>query len=520
MNRIAISLVVAAMLLTLSISGCLEDDGSDYGVTWEEPASITIIRFYYDDVGEAFEVAIRLWDLDDEVTEWAGEVRIIIYDDNLEPTHNQARNVEPKDFTTERDPDITGTMIVDTFLEMQVKKTEMAADPSFHQYPSWTWDVEVWCSYNGLTIKSPHRNWRPPEVGYVQEAGVEWSGDELYMELVLERMKMMYPVRPFGDPYEEAVPTKAKGQLAVNIKDSLGFTMYQGRLEIEPQDFEIDGRITMLDSPNGITSCDATVLIPITDIKKSSDRWPGEMNLTAAFIYNGRPLDKDGHGSIIIDIPESLVLPNQPAIIRLSAPEWCWFGEDVTFDISGSYDPDGEIHDMGILVDANYTTYVQRQRPSATQPMGVIAFFELGTFDLTIKIQDSDLEWNETIHQIEVISSIKIEAVETGIANSTWGHHNNTYVTLRLTNQAWDTTSTFGQKPLLIVVDEHGTQFEINGTEGGGYPYSMAESEVKEITLYYEYIPDGETHPVPFVPVTMILWPGQELDLTGLWIGP
>ena len=56
-------------------------------------------------------------------------------------------------------------------------------------------------------------------------------------------------------------------------------------------------------------------------------------------------------------------------------------------------DPARGAHDAFIVVDAPPRTNLNYDRPTEEDPVCMIKFLEVGVFNLTFKVLDSDLEW-------------------------------------------------------------------------------------------------------------------------------
>ncbi len=489
-----------------AISGCIEDDGSDL-VDWLEPTRLSVQEFSFHEARQEFELMIRLWDRNDEVTEWKGEFRIILFDANLEVAYDQTTKVEPKDFETETIDGMWGP-IIDTRYETKVRASEVRGDPNLHEYPSYVWDVEVWFTYKGMTLVSPRFNWMEPDTGYVSDG--RWSdyNDEVSVKVTLT-----------WSSYN--ITTKAGGLVEVEIIDSLGELLYSRSHLVDAGDFEYASSPTLWGSAAGTLETYVWISIPDHWINKTRDRsgnyaYPTTVDLSGTFVYKGERLDVGDIPSVAIEIPDSHVLPNELPIVFFSGPSSCWQYEEVVFDTTGTHDPDGHIHDMGIIVDKPPPTYWGYDRPSEEDPLSMMKFFDPGYYNVTFKVQDSDLAWAEKTILLEVKKNIKVVALRTGPVTSGY-RYNETFITLRVTNQApLECLTDEPGYPLLIAVDEEGNQFE---PSVDNYPTTLGPNEVVELTFTYRYIPPGGTEPVPFVPVTLVMDENFSLDLSGLWVG-
>jgi PKD repeat protein len=141
-----------------------------------------------------------------------------------------------------------------------------------------------------------------------------------------------------------------------------------------------------------------------------------------------------------------------------------------------------------------------------SQPTTSHAYQRAGTFNVLLTVRDSEGGEDSVGLQLEVLHNVTIHIDEVGTVTDPGEHHNNTYITLTVTNAAPFPVDLPPLEPVLY--DSSGNMAEHNGTVGTFFSRLDVDGSMV-LTLYFVYAPTSV--PEEFNPTRMVLL-GWELD--------
>jgi len=326
----AVTLTVAAIMMVAIVAVALSahDASDDWGVVWSEPASMSLDIVDTDEGDQGLVLTFHLSDAQGLATEWAGALAVQLADENFDPVYEMVFQVRARDFTT-----VNHDGTVDTFFQLTIPFEHMShVTDRMVVNPDTEISVRATFTFGQQTLQAERFWWPAPtyvkvESFYVDEAE-GW---------------ILYDVFLFDDTWRSA---KWSGDLRIVIQDSNGATMYNQSQSIIAADFNM-----LSWGDVGWAWYRGWVLFE--DVCLSSDRISDEgdngsgrwMRVLAEFRYEGAHLLQDPEGYTAVKntqtIPDGLLKPNEPPVVRLTADRFGLTGREHTFDATGTRDDMG-----------------------------------------------------------------------------------------------------------------------------------------------------------------------------------
>jgi hypothetical protein len=466
--------LVSLVMVVSSMTGCLDgDDEEPDPVQWTEPSYLTIDRFEYIRGIDVWDLSIRLWDVDNYVTEWDGDLTIIIMDEDLQEVYRDKRPITTEDFTSEGNPD--GFYEVwDTWYYTSIPLSEIdGGDPSTLDVPEWEWDSYVIFQWEDQTIESLPR-WEEPTGVYTGRITDNQAERQIEVVVILEQGEML--------------PTRWNGKLTLTIMDSLDNAMYGSTEQVSPSDFEFDGNPSNARDQRSVPMTFITVTIPYDLFIKSLDRsqeGKGLMLASATFEWDGKILRQEYHDRYFdptqLMIPDALMVPKvknlEPTAV-LEGPTSIFVGFEEEFSAEGSGDKDGEIVRFnwdwsdGVSDGGAFMETINR------------TFDAPGEYTLTLEVVDDEDATATQVMVVTVEEPFIVTFVETGVISIAGDDFNKTFLRIKYSNIS-PYTYRRPAAPSLWVKARSGGSFNKISMEGT-IPVEFGPGQITEVTVYYE----------------------------------
>jgi PKD repeat protein len=474
-KRCTITVAVALLVVAGALAGCVEEgDDDDFGMTWYEPNEVDY-ELTVDNENAGFSLRIRLFDDDNEVTEWNGLFEIRIWSDNLDLVFNSSLEVRASDFTTVKEGNV-----VDTYYDMTIDWDDMVyVNANMRTDPDLYMSVQVKFTANGKTY----------EVGWTYEAPdevfvyAEWDDDNetVLLDVVLEDV--------------DDFVTKWSGTFRYIIWDSNDFEMYNKTLEVSADQFTVEG------TEDGIDTWFETA-VDVADILKTNDRLERTMRVFAWFVSDGMTLMQDPYDSwtelFAIEIPDGLLLPNEAPDATFTV-DGDWFeGTELTFDASGSTDDLGT-EGLSYMWDWDDGSDVE----TTDEPTTTHTFDGAGTYDVLLTVTDLEDATGTMSVAVEVAYTIDLIVTDVGQVTTPGERFNNSFVTVRFENAAPFTVTVPSPNP--VVYDAFEELATLNHTVGSVLTQFDVDGSMT-LTFYFAMLPPGGGDPIAFDAVKMEIW--------------
>ncbi len=472
---VALGLIVIASYL----AGCVEEDS---GVDYETPFNVWMEEISTNEAEQRFEMKLQLTDVDDFVTEYDGEFRVIIYDEGLNQVMDKTYKAKAKDFTTEQ-----VNFVFDTWYDINVPWSEIPdLTPAMKDNPEVNVTVEVWFTFGDTVIKSPPRFDDPVEVFsriiYVDEVN----------EIVTVEVSLF-------DEYEYI--TKKDGELRFMIRDSTGFEMYNGTTTVTASEFEI-----LWDDDEEYYVADYHGDIDFDDIELSNDRMLDgrEMALETWFTFDGVTVNQDEYASLLpilaVEIPQGLLVANLPPVPHIATESIGAIDAVSKFSARETTDDTGN---EGLWYEWDWGDGTQKE--SFLLNYSVHVYKEAGIYDVTLNVTDFEGGWDLLTVTIEIVANPFITVDDVGIVTEAGEHYNDTYVVVTVENVLNGEAVTV---PALTAAlyDASEEMASLNGTDVD-WPTYIGFGGEDVVILYFS------SEIVGFDPVKLVIW-DREFQLT------
>jgi hypothetical protein len=462
-----------------AVPGCIDDD-TEVEYEWGEPNEMKAVNISVDRDNLEFDLRIKFWDEDGNLTRWSGELRVAVIGWDDEEVFNLTFNVKSDKFKSPKGGDKT-----DTWLDLSLKFDDFThISDLWLEDPGLYLDILLSFHYKDGSLETV-KFWKEPTEVYVEETSVNETAETVGIKVAL---------------YDKEINiTKWGGDLRLIIWDSRDFEMYNASREVQPQDF-------LAKDEDGVVSVWYDATIDYEDIAKSKDRplpispWTGtKMRAFSWFSFRGKELTQGPLDAVVwerrITIPDGLLLENEAPVPDFIITGTGYAGEVLAFDASGSTD------------DTSISLYKWSWGDGTSEETGspVInhRYDVVGTYELVLTVRDIEGEEAEFGYSIDIQPNITVSYSSSGIVTNPGERHNNTWWKVVVTNVAPFTVDLAIPEPILF--DEGGNVSSHNGTEGT-FLSSLDEGGEMTLTFYFAYIPAGEDLPVEFMGKWMAVW--------------
>jgi hypothetical protein len=394
MNRGSPILRTARLLITsvatfiivgiVVLSATFGDLPDDYGVEWHEPYLMSVDEVSTDLGNTSFLITLRLFDAGLRVTEWSGELRLELADEDNRLVYDGITMVRARDFTTTKTNNV-----VDTRLDLMVPFEDLDhVTDRMLDNAAMDLCVRATFTYGDIVITGSSWWWTSPASFRLQDVYV----DEEYG--LVEFNLLMFDA--------EDRTTKWAGDLRLAITDSTGFEMYNSTSAVEAREFNV-----LVFGRTGWVWF--TTWVDFTDMAMSKDRIGDEerngsgrtMALDAWLTVDGVSVPLDWKGldpsESILPIPDALLLENQAPTPVLEADRVGLTGRELSFDASGTTDDLGA---EGLRYEWSWGDGTLREVTHV--PYANHTFARAGSFEVELRVVDLEGAQGRTTADIEV----------------------------------------------------------------------------------------------------------------------
>ena len=470
------------------MAGCLEGTEEDDG-NGKVPLTLGLTSITGNDATQSFDLIVKLYDEDDKVMTYKGELRIMIKDTEYVELYDRSHAVTKADFKVWR----SGTIkhidlpISVPYSDLSRVSEEMRDDPWEHLR------IYTWFTYDETTINE-YELWNTPTFVAIEEVVVDEGNETVHMEMFL---------------YDSAeINTKGTGTLRVIAWDSEEFVMLDQTFEVRNEDywFRFEDELYLVSYE---------IDVPYDEFEISHDRRvdkpgiPGileigrHMRFGAEFTFGDTHLvTGPEHGAAyntLTEIPEALLYPNDFPNAALDGPEWVAQGKSTTFSARRSTDDlyQDELTFIWFWGDDNVTD---------ESPMNFTqhAYEEPGEYCVTVMVIDTEGYADLANLTIQVVPNPYVIVNEAGKMTDGGEHHNKSFVNITIWNiLGGEGVGVPTMDPVLY--DDASNAAEWNGTDGTP-PTFLGFNGSVTLVLYFEYRPGGAELPQPFDAVRLTLW--------------
>jgi hypothetical protein len=402
-------LIVWILLTSFFLGGPVDD----FGIEWQEPASMTLDEVSADDANETFLLTFHLWDAEQRATEWDGRMGLRLADENMFYVLEKDFRVRSDDFTTTK-----GDSTVDTVLHVTVPYDELSHITEAIRFaPELLLSVHATFSFGSETLVSEVWWWTPPSSVVVDRVTVDEEAQEI--ELGVELLDL------------RGRTTKSVGELRFIIWDSTGNEMYNDTIQIDATDFSFlaIGRFAYVWFLTGI---------PFEDIELCQDRLESDdgkgsgrtMRVFAWFTSDVTEVRQDPNGEVALDraqrIPDALLLENQPPRPELEADRIGLVDTEKAFDASGTWDDLGTEGLVYVWSWGDGTVEEVTHTPITTH-----SFSRAGTFTVDLRVIDAEGASATANVSLEIFQNPRVDPEDIG-SNSPGDRLRDSYLAIRV----------------------------------------------------------------------------------------